>query len=183
MTRRAILGPAIQGFAIGGFAILAAAAGAAPAAAQSWGVGVEFGGPEYGPPPGYYAPPPGYYAPAPGYYAPPPGYGAPPQPTLQLLSPDAVFDALEDAGYREFGVMAPHGNYYSLDAVNPRGDLVALEVSAFTGLVERERVLALNQRPPRVERRMRAPVAVEPPKRRPAAPPPNSHDGNPDVVY
>jgi hypothetical protein len=45
-----------------------------PAAAQSWGFGVQLGGPVYGPPPVYYeyAEPPYYAAEPPIYYQAPP---------------------------------------------------------------------------------------------------------------
>ena len=107
-------------------ALFAAAAAVSPASAQSWGWGVETGGPAY------YGAPPAYYAP--GYY-----------PRARPISPDAVFNALEAAGYREFGPMAPREPIYQLNAVNPRGDLVALDVSMFTGEIERERILAVHQ--------------------------------------
>ncbi len=112
----------------------------------------------------------------PVYYA--PGYYQRAVP----LSPDAVFNALEAAGYREFGPMAPREPIYRLNAVNPRGDLVALDVSMFTGEIERERVLAFRQRPPfRADR-----PASPPPAAAPAAPSPPPVQGsghNPLVIY
>ena len=91
---------------------------------------------------------------------------------LHMISPDAVFDALEAAGYREFSPMAPRGDVYKLDAVNPRGDLVALEISVFTGAIEQRarpgaapaaaaRALSRRRRVPRVRPRRRA--ALGPP--------------------
>ena len=105
-----------------------------PASAQSWsfGVGVEYGVPVYGPPPVYV------------YEAPPPVY-LPAQPIPSAVPPDVVFDMLEEAGYREFSPMAFRDGFYKLNAVNYRGDLVALEVSALTGAVEREYLVAARQ--------------------------------------
>ncbi len=141
-------------------ALFAAAAAVSPASAQSWGWGVETGGPAY------YGAPPAYYAP--GYY-----------PRARPISPDAVFNALEAAGYREFGPMAPREPIYRLNAVNPRGDLVALEISMFTGEIERERILAVHQRPPlRAYRQAPAPRTSAP-----AAPSPPAAQHDPLVVY
>ncbi len=135
-------------------ALIAAAAALSPASAQSW----------ISRPQG-----PVYYAP--GYYQ-----------RAVPLSPDAVFNALEAAGYREFGPMAPREPIYRLNAVNPRGDLVALDISMFTGAIESERILAVHQRPPiRVYR-----TAPPPPAAAPAPPPPRTHSGgahNPLVIY
>lgn len=151
---------------------------AAPAAAQSWsfGVGVGVGGPAY------YGAPPTFYEPS-------------PYPRALPLSPDAVFDALEAAGYREFSPMAPRGDVYKLNAVNPRGDLVALVISAFTGAIESERILAPHHRPPRrasaplprpAPRTVPPQASVEPPADAPDEPPAEpSGDGGHDplVVY
>ena len=64
---------------------------------------------------------------------------------------------------------------YKLSAVNLHGDLVALEVSALTGLVEFETIIANNEAPlapPRL------PVGTQP------IPPPRSEPGrDPLVVY
>jgi hypothetical protein len=128
---------------------------ASPAAAQSWGAGVVIEGPVY--------------------------YGAPAFERAVPLPPDVVFDVLEDRGYHDFGPMAPRGPIYRLTAVNWRGDLVELEVSAFSAGVESERILAFAQRPPvRVYRS--APAAHPQP---PAPPPVYEEDdaGNPLVVY
>lgn len=136
---------------IGAFSLAAAAS---PALSQ-WGAA-----------PGTYDPPPAYYAP--GIYQ-----------RAVPLSPDAVFDLLERAGYREFGPMAPREPYYRLKAVNRRGDLVDLVVSMFTGRVEQERILALHQRPPsRASRTAPPPRAPAPP-----APRPPADHGDPLVVY
>jgi len=135
---------------------LSLAAAASPALGQSWG------GPIYS------APPPVYYAP--GIYQ-----------RAVPLSPDAVFDLLERAGYREFGPMAPREPYYRLKAVNRRGDLVDLVVSMFTGRVEQERILALHQRPP-----LRASRTAPPPRASaplPPAPRPPADHGDPLVIY
>jgi hypothetical protein len=135
--------------------VLLAAAAAPPAAAQSWGAGVIVEGPVY--------------------------YGAPAFERAIPLPPDVVFDALEADGYHDFGPMAPRGPIYRLTAVNRRGDLVELEVSAFTAAVEQERILAFSERPP--VRVYRAAPAARP---LPAPPPPPASDdrgGNPLVVY
>ncbi len=137
-------------------ALIAATAANSPAHAQSWNSGVMVEGPVYF---------------APGVY----------QRALPL-SPDAVFNALEAAGYREFSPMAPREPVYRLNAVNPRGDLVALEISMFTGQIERERILAVHQRPPL--RAYRAAPAPQAAPRAPAAPPPSDEGGHdPLVVY
>src|SRR5687768_14964191 len=146
-------------------AMLAAAGLAQSAAAQqSW---------RYGPP-GLYGPPVVYYDPRfvapPGYYG-PPGLVVPrdrrltPVPTI--VSPDAVFDRLEDAGYSELSPMAPRGEFYKLTAVDPGGNLVGLEVSIFTGRIENSYILEAGVRVP--------PALVEPQRKRvraPAAPAP-----------
>ncbi len=137
-------------------AALIAAAASSPAFSQSWNSGFRVEGPVYF---------------APGVY----------QRALPL-SPDAVFNALEAAGYREFSPMAPREPVYRLNAVNPRGDLVALEISMFTGQIERERILAVHQRPPLRAYRP-APVPQAAPVA-PAAPPPANDGGHdPLVVY
>jgi hypothetical protein len=146
---------------LGGALALAAAS---PGVAQSWG--------DVGGPPVTYGRPPAAYA-MPVYRSAPP---APP------LSPAAVFDALQAAGYREFSPMAPRGAFYKLDAVNRRGDLVALVVSAFTGEIAEERVLAFHpgsapSAPPQPVPQS-APAAAAAP---PPAPVGNGH--NPLVVY
>jgi hypothetical protein len=121
-----VLGKAIFACVIG-----AVAAGASPATAQSfgWSVGVGIGGPDY-------------YEPAPFYDE--PVY----VPVEPRKSPDEVFDALEAAGYSDFTPMAPRGDYYKLSAVNPRGDFVALEISVWSGQIEREYILAEGRRRP-----------------------------------
>lgn len=145
-----------------------------PAFAQSWGVGVEFGGPGYyGPPPVIYAPPRAYEY----YEAPPVVYlPAPEMIVPQAVPPDVIFDNLETAGYSDFSPMAFREGVYKLNAVNRRGDLVALEVSLITGDVEREIILQ--------RRRTLRTTAVPPP----AAPPPHPSEANepardPLVVY
>jgi hypothetical protein len=102
------------------------------------------------------------------------------------IAPDAIFDALEAAGYREFSPMAPREPVYALKAVNPEGDLVALEISMFTGEIELELILAANYRPPlRAYRPTAAPQAAVPPPPpiAPAAPPPPAGGHDPLVVY
>ncbi len=134
-----------------------AATAVSPAPAQSWSAPQP-----YGQPPIYYAP---------GVY-----------PRAVPLSPDAVFNLLEAAGYRKFGPMAPREPIYRLNAVNRRGDLVALEVSMFTGRIERERVLALRESPPLPAYRPQASVGVSPPVAAPRQPvSPGTRD--PLVIY
>lgn len=161
------------------------------ASAQSWGVGVgvEFGGPHYGPPPAYlYGQPPVVYAPAPPpvLYAPaPPVYYQPAAPVLHSsVSPDQIFDLLENSGYSDFGPMAFRDGVYQLQAINPNGELVALEVSALDGAVENEYPLAAEAAAPRLPRVPHAAAvapAAGPPPGRQLAPPPAGHD--PLVVY
>jgi hypothetical protein len=159
---------------------LAAIAGTgSPSAAGSWslGVGVEYGPPVYyGPPSVYYGPPPVFYEP-PIYYEP-----APPPVVLQMVTADDVLDALEGAGYRELGPMAQRGALYSLAAVNPRGDVVALEISVYNGAIERELILESP--------RYAAPQVVQPAPNLPPpstimqpAPPPVDAERDPLVVY
>jgi hypothetical protein len=169
------------------FAGLASAmASVSPASAGSWSVGVGVGvGPGYyGPgyyPPGYYYPRRfrhrRYYAPAYVYPAPPivyapaaPGAVYAPPAEISALPPDAVFDQLEAAGYYDFGVMAFRDGVYKLDAANPQGDRVSLEVSALDGAVQAEYVIG----------------AAQPQRRGPAAAPRQGaaqSDDDPLVVY
>jgi hypothetical protein len=150
-----------------------------PAAAGQWsvGVGVGFGEPGYyGPPPVYYAaPPPHVYEQPPVVYVPPP----PPPIVHSSISPDAVFDALERYGYRDFGPMAFREGVYKLNATNRRGDIVALEVSALDGQVEREFILHRRRSSLRVD----APAAPMVPRLPRAAPEPSGVSGDPLVVY
>jgi hypothetical protein len=87
---------------------------------------------------------------------------------------DVVFAKLDRAGYREFGPMAFRDGVYKLSAVNRHGDLVALEVSALTGSVERETIIRPGQAaiPPAA-----APTFAEP------APPAGDEGRDPLVVY
>lgn len=146
-----------------------------PAAAQSWGVGVGVG---YGGP-AYYGPPPVYlYEEPPIVYEQPPVLYAPAPVVRSAVSPDAVFDALERAGYREFSPMAFRDGVYKLNAVNHRGDLVALEVSALSGAIEREYLLAARRPIARVAPPVLAPIA---PSSTPRVPRARGED--PLVVY
>ena len=163
------------------FATLICFAGLSPASAQvSVGVGIEFGGPDYyGPPPVYYGPPPGYlYEQPPIYYAPaPPPVVYAPARIPSAVSPDVVFDNLEDAGYREFGAMAFRDGVYKLSAVNRHGELVALEVSALTGEVEIEKIIGPGTAGA-------GPAAPAPPSLAPPVHPSQAEPGsNPLVVY
>jgi pyruvate/2-oxoglutarate dehydrogenase complex dihydrolipoamide acyltransferase (E2) component len=133
-------------------AVLAFAAAVGPAAAQSWGfgVGVDTRIPIYGAPPVYYDEPPVYYD-APRVVVPREGR------VFRMEAPEVVLDRLDAAGYRDLSPMARRGTLYKLSAVAPEGDVVALEISIFTGEIERERVLQ--------PRRQRPARAVAAPKR------------------
>jgi hypothetical protein len=138
-------------------------------------VGVDLGPPIYGPPPVIY------------YEAPPQVlYGAPPRVLVpgerrvfHMEAPEVVLDRLDAAGYRDLSPMSRRGTLYKLSAVAPEGDVVALEISIFTGEIERERVL--QPRPEQPRRAARTPKrtrtaavrkqAVEPAPNVPAAPP------------
>ena len=159
-------------------AALALAIAAGPAAAQSWGFGVELGTPVYGPPPVYYqyAEPPYYAAEPPVYYGTPPVVVVPRERrVLRIVSPDRVLDRLDAEGYRELGPMRRRGSIYSLSAVAPEGDVVALEVSAVTGEIEREFVLEPARKKParaaEATKRVRTAAAPKP-KPQVEAPPP-----------
>jgi hypothetical protein len=143
-------------------------AGLNSASAQSWsfGVGVGFGPSVYGPPPVHG--PPVYGEPE------PPAIYAPASPVPSAVPPDVVFDMLEEAGYREFSPMAFRDGVYKLNAVNRRGDLVALEVSAITGAIESEFLMASRETAP-------LPAPPAPPAVQQA--PSNSGSGDPLVVY
>jgi hypothetical protein len=144
-------------------AVLVYAAAATPAAAQSWGfgVGVDTRIPIYGAPPVYYED----QGPAIYYEAEPPVlYGAPPvvvrpgeRRVFRMEAPEVVLDRLDAAGYRDLSPMARRGTLYKLSAVAPEGDVVALEISIFTGEIEREEILQ--------QRRKRPSRAVAAPKR------------------
>jgi hypothetical protein len=117
------------------------------------------------------------------------------------LSPDEIFDWLEAEGYRDFGPMAHRDPLYKLNAVNPEGDLVALEISAYTGAIEREMILQARHAapspvlPPPLVETYAAPPAPPPPAGDPyAAPRPytpptlsdsddDDEDEDPLVVY
>src|SRR5918997_179525 len=105
--------------------------------------------------------PPAYYYEEPPMYVP-----AEPPPVYRMVGPDEVFDMLDAAGYRELSPMARRGAVYRLNAVSPDGDLVALDISIFSGAIERARVIeARYAAPPPVA----PPLAVVPP---PATPKP-----------
>jgi hypothetical protein len=124
-------------------------AAAAPAAAGwwAWGVGVGFGPPIYRePPPAYVpAPPPGFYEGAPVVVVP----GEPPA-VYGRVDPGEVLDALVAAGYRELGPMRERGGLFRLTAVDPVGNRVALEISVYTGEIERQRLLEARYEEPSV---------------------------------
>jgi hypothetical protein len=175
--------------AISAAALAAAMGTASTGLAGSWGVGVGFGFetyPHYGPPPGYYEAPRLY-----GQVRPRDYYGgplvilgpAPPPYVGRMVTADDVFDMLEAAGYREFGPMAHRGAHYMLRAVNRRGDLVALEVSAYTGAIDREVILAQGSL--NVPAAAAAPASPRTPRSRPQVTPPQPAAGERDplVVY
>ncbi len=148
--------------------LAAGATAAVPAAAQSFSVGVGVGsgyGHHHGRRHVYNEPPP-FYAP----YEPPVVYS--------MMPPDAVFDSLEERGYREFSPMAFRDGVYKLNAVNRRGDVVALEVNVVTAEIMRELVLAEHQGRRHVSP---APVAPVPAPSVPETPPADGRD--PLVVY
>ena len=128
---------------------------ASPAAAGSWGFGVGVG---YGPPI-YWGPPPVYYdygapiivePPPPYYYEQPPVVVLPPEapPVYGMVEPDVVLDALEMAGYSDLQPMRQRGSIYRLNATDPDGNLVRLDISVHTGDIERERILVRAAVPP-----------------------------------
>ena len=157
-------------------AFLAAFGGLSPVYAQSWsfGVGVDYGVPIYGPPPVYGAPP--VYG-VPVYGEPPVIYA--PAPVPRAVPPDTVFDLLEQDGYRDFGPMAFRDGVYKLNAVNIRGDLVSLEVSAITGAVEREYLVA-GREAAAIPQPDPAPSLAAPPSAAPGSP--NNRE-DPLVIY
>jgi hypothetical protein len=127
------------------------------------------------------------YEPGPPVLYDPPVVVAPPPVIVRERSPDEIFDGLEAAGYREFSPMAHRGALYKLNAVNPEGDLVALEISAHTGMIERELILQARHAPPLAA----APAPAPPPQTyaapaapRPYTPPtPAEPEADPMVVY
>ena len=77
--------------------------------------------------------------------------------------------------------MAFRDGVYKLNAVNRRGDLVALEVSALSGRVEREYVLSAARHPvQRVAPQAPRPLQVNPPT---ASQAPSQRTQDPLVVY
>jgi hypothetical protein len=144
-------------------AALGAAFSAGPAVAASWGVGVGVG---FGPPV-FYEPPIFYDVPPPVYYGDP----VEEAPVLHMEAPEDVFDRLDAAGYREFGPMQLFGNQYRLSAIAPDGDLVALEISIFSGEIDRVMVLEEGVRAPIIAGPLpsRAPIIARTPVPRPAA--------------
>jgi hypothetical protein len=86
-----------------------------------------------------------------------------------------VLDRLDAEGYRELGPMARRGGVYRLSAVAPEGDVVALEISAVTGEIEREFVLQPRRDKPartvQSPKRTRTAAAPKPKPQVQAAPP------------
>jgi hypothetical protein len=154
-----------------------AAGAVAPAAAQSWGigVGVEYGPPVfYGPPPVIYYEPPVVVAPPPVYYEPPPVVVAPAPPVIEMVSPDEVFDRLDEAGYTDLAPMAQRGRYYNVRAVDPYGNPVSLEISIHTGEIENKYILESGYAARPAVVAPPAVAAAPPPPPAPAAAPPPS---------
>lgn len=124
-------------------ALLITIAAASPASAQHFSVG---GGFTFGDP--------GYYDAAPFYDEPPLVYAPEPPPAVFRMMPaDAVFDSLEERGYRDFGPMAFRDGAYKVEATNRRGDRLALELNAVTAEVMRAFVIAESVAPPARTRR------------------------------
>ena len=150
--------------------LLTAAAVAQPAAAQSWGfdVGVGFGGPAYYGPPPVYQETPVYRGRPRVIYREAPAFAEPQPGIIPMQAPEIVFDRLEAAGYSELSPMARRGTLYKLNAVDPEGNIVALEISIFSGEIERAAILQRGRAAPRQAARpaRRAPAA----KAAPAAP-------------
>ena len=117
---------------------------AAPASAQGWSFGVEVGPKVYfGPPPVYYEPPLVYESPPAVYYEEAPVVIAPAlrSRVLHMEAPEDVLDRLARRGYRDFSRIDRRSALYTLTALDPDGDLVSLEISIFTGRIERSSVL------------------------------------------
>ena len=155
-----------------------------PAAAGSWGFGVGVG---YGPPV-YWGPPPVYY-----------DTGRPSSWSRSLPittksrrwswrrrgarlrhgGPDVVLDALEMAGYRDLQPMRLRGSIYRLNATDPDGNVVRLDISVHTGDIRRERILVRAAMPPLPAAGAPAPSSSL--RDRLQTPPPGERD--PLVVY
>jgi hypothetical protein len=134
----------------------------------------------------------------PVYAVPPPAYGEPPvlyeepsvmaqfseapidvapdgRPVFHMEAAEDVARALRRAGYRELSPMHMRGHFYTLTGVEPGGDLVELEVSIFTGEIERVMLLQAGYRPPPPPPPAAVAAAPPPPPLEPpiaAAPPP-----------
>jgi hypothetical protein len=152
--------------------ILALGAGS-PAAAQSLSFGVEVGAPVYlSPPPVYYEPRILYGAPPAVYYEDPRVHVAP-APRARVLhmeAPEDVVERLAERGYTDIGPIDRRGALYVLTATNRKGDLVELEISIFSGKIERSSVLERRYatQPKRLPRKPVAQAAAAPPKVAPA---------------
>lgn len=156
-------------------AALAMSLAAVPASAGSWGVGFGYGGPIYddAPPrvllgvPGAGAPPMLYEEPNRVYRRQVPLRSESGVPVLHMEAPEDVLDRLASQGFHDMGRITRRGARYMVKAVNRRGDLVALQISIFTGRVERAVVLSAGyDAPPRLPR----PTRQEPTKAVQAAP-------------
>jgi hypothetical protein len=149
-----------------------------PATAQSWGggIGMQFGPPVYVEPPVYGEPPVLYEEPAAmAQFSEAPIDVAPDgRPVFHMEAAEDVARALQRAGFRELSPMNMRGHFYELTAVEPGGDLVQLEVSIFTGEIERVMLLQAGYRPPPPPPAAVAVVAPPPPVQPPPAvtPPP-----------
>ena len=170
---------------ISALAVVCTLAATAPAQAQSWGFGVEFGAPVYygapvyvGPPPVYYEPPVIYQPAPPVYYEEAPIVRVPaPSRVLRMEAPEDVLAGLEAAGYEVRGPIDRRGALFFVTATAPNGDLVALEISIFSGEIERTHVLearyaAAPPAPPAVPRPVPQPAVAPAPRAKPPAPKP-----------
>ncbi len=158
------------------FATLAGLAAVSPASAQSWGfgVGVEVG-PQvfFGPPPVIYEAPPAVLYEEPTTVIVP----APRSRVVHMEAPEDVLDRLARKGYSDFGPIDRRGALYVVSAIDPNGNLVALDISIFTGRIEHSSILEARYAapPPRapVKPRAKAPKAPKPaPAAAPAKPAP-----------
>jgi hypothetical protein len=88
-----------------------------------------------------YEEPPVVYGEPPLVYGEPPVIAAPPPESYAEVGPDEVLDALIAVGFSDLQPMARRGSLYRLNAVDPNGKLVALEISVITGEIERVSLL------------------------------------------
>lgn len=154
--------------------LAALAATASPAAAASW----EFSGAVgprvyYGPPPVHLQAPVIYRRAPMIYRQAPVVVGPAPAPIYDMEAPEDIIESLQDAGFTELSPITRRGAVYRLNAVDPEGNVVALDISIFTGEIERSRILqARFQAAPAPAPRPVARAAPSPAPVEAAAPPP-----------